>query len=49
MPTIAIAALGALIVAFIYETNPQLGAPLLGLVLLALLGAAFRAGALKAA
>ncbi len=49
MPTLAIAAMGALLVAFVYEVNPQLGGPLLGLVLLALLGAAFASGSLKAA
>ena len=39
--------MGALLVGFAYEVNPQLGGPLLLLVILALLGAAYKAGNLS--
>jgi hypothetical protein len=44
---IGLAFAGALLVGFLWEVNPRIGGLVLALVLLGLLGAAYRSGSLK--
>lgn len=45
--TIGVAAIGALLVGFLWEVNPKIGGLVLALVLIALLSAAVKSGSLK--